>query len=30
MVQLMLMTSPQEQVKVALGKLMTAVLPRVK
>jgi hypothetical protein len=29
-VQLMLMTSPQDQVKAALGKLMTAVLPRVK
>jgi hypothetical protein len=30
MVQLMLMTSPQDKVKAALGKLMTAVLPRVK
>jgi hypothetical protein len=29
-VQLMLMASPQEQVKAALGKLMSAVLPRVK
>jgi hypothetical protein len=29
-VQLMLMTSPQDQVKAALAKLMTAVLPRVR
>jgi hypothetical protein len=29
-VQLMLMTSPQDQVKTALGKLMTVALPRVK
>jgi hypothetical protein len=30
MVQLMLMTSPQDQVRAALAKLMTAVLPKVK
>jgi len=29
-VQLMVMTSPQDQIKTALGKLMTAVLPKVK
>jgi len=30
MVQLMLMTSPPDQVKAALAKLMNAVLPKVK
>jgi hypothetical protein len=30
MVQLMLMTSPQDKVKLALAKLMTVVLPKVK